>query len=33
MKCEEVRDEMIAYLKGELDEKRKNEIDEHLARS
>lgn len=32
MKCEEVRDEMIAYLKGELDEERKNEIDEHLAR-
>ena len=32
MKCEEVRDEMIAYLKGELDEARKNEIDEHLAR-
>ena len=32
MKCEEVRDEMIAYLKGELDEERKNEIDEHLTR-
>ncbi len=32
MKCEEVRDEMIAYLKGELDETRKNEVDEHLAR-
>lgn len=32
MKCEEVRDEMIAYLKGEVDEKRKKEIDEHLAR-
>lgn len=32
MKCEEVRDEMIAYLKGELDEARKNELDEHLAR-
>jgi len=32
MKCEEVRDEMIAYLKGELDEERRKEIDEHLAR-
>jgi len=32
MKCEEVRDEMIAYLKSELDEERKKEIDEHLAR-
>ena len=32
MKCEEVRDEMIAYLKGELDEERKKEVDEHLAR-
>ncbi len=32
MKCEEVRDEMIAYLKGELDEERRKEIEEHLAR-
>jgi len=32
MKCEEVRDELIAYLKGELDEDRRNQIDEHLAR-
>lgn len=32
MKCEEVRDEMIAYLKAELDEEQKKEIDEHLAR-
>ena len=32
MKCEEVRDEMIAYLKGELDDERKKEIEEHLAR-
>ena len=32
MKCEEIRDEMIAYLKGELDDERKKEIEEHLAR-
>lgn len=32
MKCEEIRDEMIAYLKGELDDDRKREIDEHLCR-
>lgn len=32
MRCEEVRDEMIAYVKGELDDERRNEIDEHLAR-
>lgn len=32
MKCEEVRDDMIAYLKCELDEEGRNEIDEHLAR-
>ncbi|MHB1458199.1 MAG: ATPase, T2SS/T4P/T4SS family [Armatimonadota bacterium] len=32
MKCEEIRDEMVAYLKGELSDKAKQEIDEHLAR-
>ncbi len=32
MKCEEVRDEMIAYLKGELSAEFGREIDEHLAR-
>lgn len=32
MRCEDIRDELISYLKGELDEEMKNEIDEHLAR-
>ena len=32
MTCEEVRDEMIAYLKGELDAARKCEVEEHLRR-
>lgn len=32
MKCEEVRDEMIAYLKGELDAERRKEVEEHLTR-
>ena len=26
MKCEEVRDEMIAYVKGEFDDERRKEI-------
>ena len=32
MKCEEVRDEMIACLKGEVHGLRKKQIEEHLAR-
>ena len=32
MKCEEVRDEMIAYLKDEMDVQRKIEISEHVVR-
>lgn len=32
MTCEQVRDELIAYMKGELTEERRVEIDEHLAR-
>lgn len=32
MKCEEVRDELIAYLKGELSAEFGKEVDEHLAR-
>src|SRR6266849_8271229 len=32
MKCEEVRDELIAYARGELDEARKAAVEEHLVR-
>lgn len=32
MKCEEIRDELIAYVKGELSVELGAEIDEHLAR-
>lgn len=32
MKCEEVRDELIAYVKGELSAELDREVDEHLAR-
>jgi type II secretory ATPase GspE/PulE/Tfp pilus assembly ATPase PilB-like protein len=32
MKCEEVRDELVAYARGELDDARKAAIEEHLAR-
>jgi type II secretory ATPase GspE/PulE/Tfp pilus assembly ATPase PilB-like protein len=32
MKCEEVRDELIAYARGELEEARKTAIEEHLVR-
>jgi type II secretory ATPase GspE/PulE/Tfp pilus assembly ATPase PilB-like protein len=32
MTCEEVRDELIAYARGELDADRKAEVEEHLAR-
>src|SRR5436189_4025265 len=32
MKCEEVRDELIAYARGELSEERKTAIEEHLVR-
>ncbi len=32
MKCEEIRDELIAYLKGELSAEFGKEVDEHLAR-
>ena len=32
MKCEEVRDELIAYARGELSEARKTAVEEHLVR-
>jgi type II secretory ATPase GspE/PulE/Tfp pilus assembly ATPase PilB-like protein len=32
MKCEEVRDELVAYARGELSEARKVEVEEHLVR-
>ncbi|MCA1594968.1 MAG: Flp pilus assembly complex ATPase component TadA, partial [Chloroflexi bacterium] len=32
MKCEEVRDELVAYVRGELDPSRRSEIEEHLTR-
>jgi len=32
MKCEEVRDELVAYARGELDDSRKAAIEEHLVR-
>src|SRR5437879_5901673 len=32
MKCEEVRDELIAYARGELSETRKTAVEEHLVR-
>ncbi|MHB1001059.1 MAG: ATPase, T2SS/T4P/T4SS family [Armatimonadota bacterium] len=32
MKCEEIRDELIAYIKGELSDDSRSDIDEHLVR-
>jgi type II secretory ATPase GspE/PulE/Tfp pilus assembly ATPase PilB-like protein len=32
MKCEDVRDELVAYVRGELDSARRTEVEEHLVR-
>lgn len=32
MKCEEIRDELIAYVRGELSDEARLEVEEHLAR-
>jgi type IV pilus assembly protein PilB len=32
MKCEEVRDELVAYVRGELEEARRDAVEEHLVR-
>src|SRR6266498_5707641 len=31
MTCEEVRDELVAYVRGELSEERRNAVDRHLV--